>query len=58
MLIAFLTGSVVGIAIMLRHGAGARKRAVRFGPFLALGGIVALVAGPDLIDLYTRTFLS
>jgi leader peptidase (prepilin peptidase)/N-methyltransferase len=58
MLIACLTGSVVGITIMLRHGAGARKRAVPFGPFLALGGIVALVAGPDLIDLYTRTFLS
>jgi leader peptidase (prepilin peptidase)/N-methyltransferase len=58
MLIAFLTGSVVGIAIMLRYGAGARKRVVPFGPFLALGGIAALVAGPDLIDLYTRTFLS
>src|SRR3954471_8111024 len=37
LLIAFFTGSVVGIAIMLRYGAGARKRAVPFGPFLALG---------------------
>ena len=58
MLIAFLTGSVVGIAIMLRHGADARKRGVPFAPFLALGGLVGLVAGPELIDLYTRTFLS
>jgi leader peptidase (prepilin peptidase) / N-methyltransferase len=58
MLIAFLTGSVVGIAIMLRHGSGARKRGVPFAPFLALGGLVALVAGPELIDIYTRTFLS
>jgi leader peptidase (prepilin peptidase)/N-methyltransferase len=58
LLAAFLTGSLVGLAIMLRHGAGARKRTVPFGPFLALGGLVALVAGPELIDLYTRTFLS
>ena len=58
MLIAFLSGSVVGIAIMLRHGSGARKRGVPFAPFLALGALVALVAGPDLIDLYAQTFLS
>ncbi|MEA2440048.1 MAG: leader peptidase (prepilin peptidase) / N-methyltransferase [Thermoleophilaceae bacterium] len=57
MLIAFLTGSIVGVGIMLRHGAGARKRKVPFGPFLALGGLVALVAGPELIDLYGRAFL-
>jgi leader peptidase (prepilin peptidase)/N-methyltransferase len=58
MLVAFLTGSIVGIAILVRHGAGARKRGVPFAPFLALGGLVALVAGPELIDLYARTFLS
>jgi leader peptidase (prepilin peptidase) / N-methyltransferase len=58
MLIAFLAGSVVGIAIMLRHGADARKRGVPFAPFLALGGGVALVAGTQLIDLYVRSFLS
>jgi leader peptidase (prepilin peptidase)/N-methyltransferase len=58
MLIAFLAGSVVGIAIMLRHGADARKRGVPFAPFLALGGLVALVAGTQLIDLYARAFLS
>jgi leader peptidase (prepilin peptidase)/N-methyltransferase len=57
MLIAFLTGSVVGVAIMLRHGAGARKKGVPFAPFLAVGGLAALLAGPELIDLYTRTFL-
>jgi leader peptidase (prepilin peptidase)/N-methyltransferase len=58
MLIAFLTGSLVGIAIVVKHGADARKRGVPFAPFLALGGLVALVAGTELIDLYTRTFLS
>jgi leader peptidase (prepilin peptidase)/N-methyltransferase len=58
MLIAFFAGSLVGIGIMLRHGAGARKRGVPFGPFLALGGLVALVAGHDLVHLYAQTFLS
>ena len=57
LLIAFFTGSIVGVAIMLRHGAGARKRAVPFGPFLALGGLVALVAGHDLVHLYAQHFL-
>ena len=57
LLIAFLTGSVVGVGIMLRHGAAARKRAVPFGPFLALGGLVALVVGPELINLYSHGFL-
>jgi leader peptidase (prepilin peptidase)/N-methyltransferase len=55
---AFLAGSVVGIAIMARHGLGGRKHGVKFAPFLALGGLVALIAGPELIDLYARTFLS
>jgi leader peptidase (prepilin peptidase)/N-methyltransferase len=57
MLVAFLTGSVVGIAVMLRHGAGGRKRGVPFAPFLAFGAIVALFAGPQLIHLYTHHFL-
>jgi leader peptidase (prepilin peptidase)/N-methyltransferase len=58
LLIAFLAGSVVGVAILVRHGAGARKRGVPFAPFLALGGLAALVVGPELIDLYARTFLN
>jgi leader peptidase (prepilin peptidase)/N-methyltransferase len=58
MLIAFLAGSLVGVAMMLRDGRGARKKGVPFAPFLALGSLVALVAGPELIDLYANTFLS
>ena len=46
LLVAFLSGSVVGIAMMARGGIGERKSAVPFAPFLALGGIVALLAGP------------
>jgi leader peptidase (prepilin peptidase)/N-methyltransferase len=58
LLVAFFSGSIVGLAIMLRHGAGARKRAVPFGPFLALGGLVALVAGHELVNLYAQHFLA
>jgi leader peptidase (prepilin peptidase)/N-methyltransferase len=55
--IAFLTGTVVGLVIMAREGSGARKKGVPFGPFLALGGIVAVLVGPELIDLYENLFL-
>jgi leader peptidase (prepilin peptidase)/N-methyltransferase len=48
---------VVGIAVMLRHGAKGRKKGVPFAPFLALGAVVALFAGPELIHLYTHHFL-
>jgi leader peptidase (prepilin peptidase)/N-methyltransferase len=57
MLVAFLSGSVVGLAIIAREGASARKKAVPFGVFLALGGVVGVLAGPELIDLYETNFL-
>ena len=57
MLIAFLTGSVVGVAIMVREGVAARKKQVPFGVFLALGGLLGLLLGPELIDLYEQSFL-
>jgi leader peptidase (prepilin peptidase) / N-methyltransferase len=58
LLLAFLAGSVVGLTMIAREGASARKKAVPFGVFLALGGIVALLAGPELIGLYEDNFLS
>jgi leader peptidase (prepilin peptidase) / N-methyltransferase len=57
MLVAFLTGSVVGLAIVAREGAQARKKAIPFGVFLALGGVAGVVAGPELIELYQSNFL-
>ena len=57
MLIAFGAGSVLGIAMIARQGASARKARVPFAPFLALGGLVGLLAGPELIDLYADNFL-
>jgi leader peptidase (prepilin peptidase)/N-methyltransferase len=54
--VAFLSGSLVGLGMIAREGAAARKKAVPFGVFLALGGIVGVLAGPELIDLYESTF--
>ncbi len=57
-LIALLAGVLVGAVIIARKGAQAgRKTAVPFGPFLALGAVVAVYAGLPLIDLYTNHFL-
>jgi leader peptidase (prepilin peptidase)/N-methyltransferase len=57
LLAAFLSGTLVGLVIIAREGAEARKMAVPFGVFLALGGIVGVLAGPELIDLYESNFL-
>jgi leader peptidase (prepilin peptidase) / N-methyltransferase len=57
LLTAFLTGSIVGVVIIAREGAAGRKKAVPFGVFLALGGIVGVLAGPELIDFYESNFL-
>jgi leader peptidase (prepilin peptidase) / N-methyltransferase len=57
LLTAFLTGSIVGIAMIAREGAAARKKAVPFGVFLAIGGLVGVLAGTELVDVYKTNFL-
>lgn len=56
LLIGFLAGSVLGVALISIHGAEGRRMKVPFGPFLALGGIIALLVGADIVDWYTGTF--
>ena len=56
LLVALLTGSAVGLAMIAREGAAARKRAIPFGPFLALGGVAGLLLGDQMVDLYLGTF--
>jgi leader peptidase (prepilin peptidase)/N-methyltransferase len=53
-LFALVAGSVVGLALIARGGAEARKMTIPFGPFLALGGLVGMLAGEALLDAYLR----
>ena len=46
----FLAGAVVGVAMMAFDRAG-RRTAVPFGPFLALGTVVAIFVGQHFVDL-------
>src|SRR4051794_8271829 len=57
LLAAFLSGTVYGLVLFARHGSKARKMGVPFGPFLALGGVIALLVGPDLVEAYRNAFL-
>ncbi len=54
--VALLAGAAVGLAMIAREGTAARKKGIPFGPFLALGGVVGLLAGDQLLDLYLGTF--
>jgi leader peptidase (prepilin peptidase)/N-methyltransferase len=51
-LAGLLAGSIVGLALIASQGTQARKMAIPFGPFLALGGVVGLLAGHHLVELY------
>jgi leader peptidase (prepilin peptidase)/N-methyltransferase len=56
LLVALVTGSAVGLALIAREGASARKKAIPFGPFLALGALFGLLLGNQLVDWYLGTF--
>ena len=55
-LIGFALGALVGVAMIARQGSAARKQAIPFGPFLALGGIVGLWFGDDMVQWYLDEF--
>jgi leader peptidase (prepilin peptidase)/N-methyltransferase len=51
-----LAGTLVGVLVMSRVGvAQGRKTVVPFGPFLALGGVIALFAGPAIVHWYLHS---
>ncbi len=55
--VALVAGTLVGAAVIARKGATeGRKTAVPFGPFLALGAVVALFAGDAMVEWYLSTF--
>jgi leader peptidase (prepilin peptidase)/N-methyltransferase len=45
MFAAFFAGGIVSVALLVLRRAG-RKTAIPFGPYLALGAVIALFAGP------------
>jgi leader peptidase (prepilin peptidase)/N-methyltransferase len=56
MMIGMLAALVYSTVLFARHGIGARKMAIPFGPFLAFGAIVALFAGEPVLDAYLGLF--
>ena len=52
MLTGMLAALVPSVVLLARHGSAARKMGIPFGPFLALGGIVALFAGHPILHTY------
>jgi leader peptidase (prepilin peptidase)/N-methyltransferase len=57
LLVGFAAGAGTGLAILARHGIAARKRALPFAPFLALGGLIGVLAGPAIVDLYVAELI-
>jgi len=55
-LIGFVLGAVVGVAMIARQGAQARKAKIPFGPFLAAGGVIGLWFGADIVQWYLDEF--
>lgn len=46
--LALLAAAVPSVVLLARHGARARTMGIPLAPFLALGGVVALIAGGPL----------
>src|SRR5262249_55760728 len=52
MMVGAVSALVPSAVLFARHGSAARKMRIPFGPFLALGGVVALFTGTALLDAY------
>jgi len=50
--VGMLTALVPSAFLFARHGSAARKMAIPFAPFLAIGGVFALFFGQQLVDWY------
>jgi leader peptidase (prepilin peptidase) / N-methyltransferase len=56
LMIGMLAALVPSAVLFARHGPAARRMAIPFAPFLALGGVVALFWGERLLDAYLTRF--
>jgi leader peptidase (prepilin peptidase)/N-methyltransferase len=52
LMIGMLSALVPSVVLIARHGKAGRKMTIPFGPFLALGGLVALFAGHSILHWY------
>ena len=55
LLAGMVTALVPSVVLIAKHGKAGRKMTIPFGPFLALGGVLALFAGSPILDWYLRT---
>jgi leader peptidase (prepilin peptidase)/N-methyltransferase len=55
LIVGMLAAMIPGIVLFARHGKKARKMGIPFGPFLALGSVVALFWGHGILDAYLST---
>ena len=52
LMLGMLLALVPSVVLLARHGAAARKMGIPFGPFLALGSVLALFGGERLLEAY------
>jgi leader peptidase (prepilin peptidase)/N-methyltransferase len=52
LMLGMFSALVPAVFLLARHGSKARKMGIPFGPFLALGSVVALFAGDQIVDWY------
>jgi leader peptidase (prepilin peptidase) / N-methyltransferase len=52
LMLGMLSAMIPAIYLLARHGSKARKMGIPFGPFLALGSVIALFFGDQIIDWY------
>jgi leader peptidase (prepilin peptidase)/N-methyltransferase len=56
LMLGMVAALVPSVFLLARHGSKARKMGIPFAPFLALGSLVALFAGEQLLDRYLSLF--
>jgi leader peptidase (prepilin peptidase)/N-methyltransferase len=56
MLLGLFAAMIPAIVLFIRLGVGARKVKLPFGPFLAIGAVIALFAGHELLHAYWSLF--
>jgi len=54
--VGVLSGSLIGIALMLRQGKRNMQMLLPFGVFLGIGAIAALLIGSRIVEWYAGQF--